>query len=186
MQRNGFTRRLRLVCKVRQSLPRIPHRRLAARLKLKASASRPQGISGPRAVVRITRVRFRVGGHAAHGLAHRLGSLGSGAVTALALAVQQGLAAVVGVVIAHEFGRGAETDGFFAAYGVFIVLALAATASRAVLLPPLARARAEHRLGSETTAYALALALVALPLLVVSIAGCERHRDGCSPGSTRA
>jgi hypothetical protein len=98
-----------------------------------------------------------------------LGSLGSGAVTAVALAVQQAMAAVVGVVIARELGRGAETDGFFAAYGVFVVLALAATASRAVLLPPLARARAERRLGGETTAYALALAAVAVPLVAASV-----------------
>jgi hypothetical protein len=100
-----------------------------------------------------------------------LGSLGSGAVTALALAVQQGLAAVVGIVIGREFGRGAETDGFFVAYGVFVVIALAATASRAVLLPPLARARAERRLGAETAAYAVSLALVAAPLLVAAILG---------------
>ena len=69
------------------------------------------------------------------------GSLATGAVTALALAVQTGLAAVVGVVIAQKLGCTAETDGFFAAYGVFIVLALAATAVRVTVLPPLARAR---------------------------------------------
>lgn len=102
-----------------------------------------------------------------------LGSLGSGAVTAASLAVQQGLAAVVGVLIAREFGRSAETDGFFAAYGVFIVIALVATASRAVLLPPLARARAERRLGGETAAYAMAVSLVAVPLLVLSIVGAN-------------
>ena len=56
-----------------------------------------------------------------------LGSLATGAVTALSIAVQSGLAAVVGVIIARELGRTAETDGFFAAYGVFVVLALAAT-----------------------------------------------------------
>ena len=44
-----------------------------------------------------------------------LGSLATGAVTALAIAVQSGLAAVVGIVIARELGRTAETDGFFAA-----------------------------------------------------------------------
>lgn len=98
-----------------------------------------------------------------------LGSLGSGAVTAAALAVQQGLAAVVGIVIAREFGRTAETDGFFAAYGVFVVLALAATASRVILLPPLARARDRRRLGAETVAYGLALGAVLAPLLVVSL-----------------
>ena len=97
------------------------------------------------------------------------GSLASGAVTALAIAVQSGLAAVVGVVIARELGRTAETDGFIAAYGVFIVLALAATAIRLVVLPPLGRARVERRLGQETAAWAVALAAVAVPLLVVGV-----------------
>ena len=101
------------------------------------------------------------------------GSLASGAVTALALAVQSGLAAVVGVVIARELGRTAETDGFFAAYGVFVVLALAATAIRLVVLPPLGRARVERRLGQETAAWAVALAVVAVPLLVVAFAAAQ-------------
>jgi hypothetical protein len=98
-----------------------------------------------------------------------LGSLGSGAVTAAALAVQAGLAAVVGLVLAREFGRGPETDGFFAAYGVFAVLVLAATAIRLTVLPALARARAAHRLGVETTAYALALTVVAVPALLAAL-----------------
>jgi hypothetical protein len=102
-----------------------------------------------------------------------LGSLATGAVTALAIAVQSGLAAVVGVVIARELGRTAETDGFFAAYGVFIVLALAATAIRLVVLPPLGRARVDRRLGQETAAWAAALAVVALPLLVVAFAAAR-------------
>ena len=66
-----------------------------------------------------------------------LGSLATGAVTALAISVQTGLAAVVGVIIARELGHTAETDGFMAAYAVFIVLALAATAIRVTVLPPL-------------------------------------------------
>jgi hypothetical protein len=99
-----------------------------------------------------------------------LGSLGSGAVTAAALAVQSGLAAVVGVILARKFGRGAETDGFFAAYGVFIVLALAATAIRVTVLPPLARARDAGRLSSETVAYALTLTVVVAPALGVALA----------------
>ena len=99
-----------------------------------------------------------------------LGSLATGAVTAFAIAVQAGLAAVVGVIIARELGRTAETDGFFAAYGVFIVLALAATALRLVVLPPLARARVDRRLGQEAAAWAVALAVLAVPLLVVAIA----------------
>jgi hypothetical protein len=98
-----------------------------------------------------------------------LGSLGSGAVTAAALAVQTGLAAVVGFVLAREFGRGPETDGFFAAYGVFAVLVLAATAIRLTVLPALTRAQAARRLGGETTAYALTLAIVAVPALLAAL-----------------
>ena len=103
----------------------------------------------------------------------RLGSLASGAVTALALAVQSGLAAVVGIVVAREVERGAETDGFFAAYGVFIVLALAATAIRLVVLPPLARARVDRRLGEEVSAWAVALSVLALPVLVAGVAAAR-------------
>jgi len=98
-----------------------------------------------------------------------LGSLATGAVTALAIAVQTGLAAVVGVIIARELGRTAETDGFFAAYGVFIALALAATAMRVTVLPPLARARAERRLSTETASYGVAVGAVTVPLLVVTV-----------------
>ena len=77
-----------------------------------------------------------------------LGSLATGAVTALALAVQTGLAAVVGVIIAREFGRGAETDGFFAAYGVFIVIVLIGErdpGDDAALVRPRARRAAARR-----------------------------------------
>ncbi len=106
-----------------------------------------------------------------------LGSLASGAVTALAIAVQSGLAAVVGVIIARELGRTAETDGFFAAYAVFVVLVLAATAVRVTLLPPLARARAERRLSAETMAYSITIGVVALPLLVVAVLAARPIAD---------
>jgi O-antigen/teichoic acid export membrane protein len=98
-----------------------------------------------------------------------LGSLGTGAVTALAQAVQTGLAAIVGLVLAREFGRGAETDGFFAAYGVFVVVVLAATAIRVSVLPAFARARDGGRLGSDVVASALSVAVVAVPLFVASL-----------------
>lgn len=89
-------------------------------------------------------------------------------MTALSLATVTGLATVVGVVIARAFGRSSETDGFFAAYGIFIVLVLAASALRLVVLPPLTRARVEGRLAAETGAYGLALAVLAVPALVLS------------------
>jgi len=117
-----------------------------------------------------------------------LGSLGSGAVTAIALAVQTGLAAVVGILIAHKFGRTTETDGFFAAYGVFIVLALVATSARLVVLPPLARARSDGRLARETATYALSYAWIAVPLLVLASAAarpCAALLTGFGPAPSR-
>jgi len=96
-----------------------------------------------------------------------LGSLASGALTAASMLVVTIFATVVGVVIAREFGRTEETDGFFTSYGVFIVIALAAQAIRIALLPALARARDEGRLAGEIAGYAIALAAVAVPLVVL-------------------
>jgi hypothetical protein len=98
----------------------------------------------------------------------RLGSLGSGAVTGLAMAVQTGLAGIVGIVVARDFGRTAQTDGFFAAYAVFVVVLLAANGIRVIVLPPLARARDERKLGSEVAAYAVTLGTFVVPLLLLT------------------
>jgi hypothetical protein len=89
-----------------------------------------------------------------------LGSLGNAALTATSFLVVSGFAAVIGVIIAREFGRTAETDGFFAAYGVFVVLITASQAIRVSLLPPLARAREEGRLAGTAAGFAVALAAV--------------------------
>jgi O-antigen/teichoic acid export membrane protein len=91
--------------------------------------------------------------------------------------VQSSLAALVGVIIARKLGRTAETDGLFAAYGVFVVLALAATAMRVTLLPPLARARAERRLLSEAVGYAVSAAIVGLPLLIFAVLAARPIAD---------
>jgi hypothetical protein len=80
-----------------------------------------------------------------------------------------GLAAVVGVVLAREFGRGAITDGFFAAYGVFAVVVLAASAIRLTVLPSFARARLGRQLSAEVARFSLALAFLAIPLLVLGV-----------------
>jgi hypothetical protein len=98
-----------------------------------------------------------------------LGSVGSGAVTAAALAVQTGLAAVVGVVLARAVGRGPETDGFFSAYVLFVVVVLAANAVRVTVLPTFARARDDGRLGGELAAHGLMLAAFALPLVLLAL-----------------
>lgn len=98
-----------------------------------------------------------------------LGTLGSGAVTALGLAIQNGLAAIVGIVAGHEFGRSATTDGFNATYGVFIVVSFAAAAIRLAVMPALARARQENRLGSEAVAYGVTMTCLTLPLLLLAL-----------------
>lgn len=113
-----------------------------------------------------------------------LGSLGSGAVTAAALAVQTGLAAVVGIVLGREFGRGAVTDGFFAAYGVFVVVVLAANAIRVTVLPTFARARQDERLGGEVTAFALTLGTLAVPLLAVGVVAADPIAGLLTGGNT--
>jgi O-antigen/teichoic acid export membrane protein len=97
-----------------------------------------------------------------------LGPLASAALTAVSTLVVAGFAAVVGVVIAREFGRTDETDGFFAAYGVFLVIVLAAQAIRLAVLPSLARAREERRLAGEIVGFAVAIATIAVPLVVVA------------------
>ncbi len=102
-----------------------------------------------------------------------LGSLGTGALTSASLLVVTGVAAAVGVVIAREFGRTEETDGLLAAYGVFIVIVVAAQAIRVALLPQLARARAAGRLAGEMAGFGTALALIAVPLVLVAELGAE-------------
>ncbi len=77
-------------------------------------------------------------------------------------------AAVAGAFLAHKFGRNLKTDGFMAAYGVYLVLVLGAQAFRMVVVPDLTRAEAEGRLSSEFRAYAVAFIAVALPATVLT------------------
>jgi len=121
-----------------------------------------------------------------------LGSLGSAALTAASLLVVSGFAAAVGVLIAREFGRTDETDGFFAAYGVFVVVVTASQAIRVAVLPSLARAQRERQLAGTTAGFGAALAVVGLPLVVVALLasdqlasvltgdGSEVARDACA------
>jgi hypothetical protein len=97
-----------------------------------------------------------------------LGSLRSGALTATSMLLVSGVSAVIGVVIAREFGRTEETDGFLAAYGVFLVVVIASQAIRLTVLPQLARARQERRLAGELAGFALALAVLATPLVLLT------------------
>src|SRR5213592_4058578 len=88
----------------------------------------------------------------------------SGALTGLAQVVLALAAAGAGALLAQKFGRTAETDGFLAAYGVYLVLVLAAQAFRMVVVPDLTRAAAEGRLGAESRAYALSFLGLAVPV----------------------
>lgn len=98
------------------------------------------------------------------------GSATAGIVTAASMVVTSAAAAAVGVLIARYFGRNARTDGFFAAYGVYLVLNLAAASVRVVVLPGLARGRAAAALVGETGGYAVAFGVAALPVLALTMA----------------
>jgi hypothetical protein len=90
-------------------------------------------------------------------------------LTGLSAAVLSGSGAIAGAYLAHKFGRNARTDGFMAAYGVYLVLVLGAQAFRLVVLPDLTRAEADGRLGSELRAYFLAYLALAVPVCVVVV-----------------
>src|SRR5205814_7466909 len=97
----------------------------------------------------------------------RRSALRSGAVTSFSYVVLSVAGALAGVYLAHKFGRNTETDGFLAAYGVYLVLVFGAQAFRMVVVPDLTRAAAERRLGGEFGGYAFAVLLVAVPTSVI-------------------
>src|SRR5881227_2659825 len=94
-------------------------------------------------------------------------ALRSGALTGLAQVVLAFAAAGAGALLAQKFGRSAETDGFLSAYGVYLLLVLAAQAFRMVVVPDLTRAAEGGRLGGETRAYALAFLSLAVPVSIL-------------------
>jgi O-antigen/teichoic acid export membrane protein len=94
----------------------------------------------------------------------------SGLLTGVSTVTVSGAAAIAGVLLAHKFGRTAETDGFLAAYTIYLVLVIGAQAFRFVVVPDLTRAAADARLGAETGAYSLAFLALALPASAVVIA----------------
>ena len=97
----------------------------------------------------------------------RPSALRSGLLTGLAQVVVALAAAGAGALLAQKFGRTAETDGFLAGYGVYLVLVLAAQSFRMVVVPDLTRAAADGRLGGESRAYALAFLALAVPASVL-------------------
>ena len=94
----------------------------------------------------------------------------NGLLTGVSTAAVSGSAAVLGVILSRKFGHGVKTDGFFAAYGVYLALVLLASTLRVVVLPRFATARVENRLGSEVAGWATVLALPLAVAVVVVIA----------------
>src|SRR5690348_1711797 len=97
----------------------------------------------------------------------RKSALRSGLLTGLAQVVVALAAAGAGALLAHKFGRNAETDGFLSAYAVYLVLVFAAQAFRMVVVPDLTRAAAAGRLGGESRSYALAYLCLAVPVSIL-------------------
>jgi len=93
----------------------------------------------------------------------------SGLLTGLSTGLVSLSAAGAGIALSRKFGHGVKTDGFFAAYAVYLALVLVATALRVVVLPGFVRARRDGRLGGEVTTWLGALALPLVPLRVVCV-----------------
>jgi hypothetical protein len=104
-------------------------------------------------------------------------ALRSGVATGASILAVSGAAAIAGAYLAHEFGRDARTDGFLAAYSVYLVIVLAAQAFRLVIVPDLTRASAGGRLTAEFVSYASALLAIAVPASVVAIAFSHQLGD---------
>jgi O-antigen/teichoic acid export membrane protein len=81
-----------------------------------------------------------------------------------------GSAAVLGIILSRKFGHGVKTDGFFAAYGIYLALVLVASSLRVIVLPRFVAARTRGRLGQEVATWALALTPPLAVVTVLSIA----------------
>ncbi len=77
---------------------------------------------------------------------------------------------MLGVILSRKFGHGVKTDGFFAAYGVYLALVLVASSLRVVVLPRFVTARAEDRLPHEVGTWAAGLAAPLALVFVVAVA----------------
>src|SRR4051812_38132171 len=100
----------------------------------------------------------------------RRSAVGSGILTGISAAAVSASAAVAGAILSRKFGHGVKTDGFFAAYAVYIALVLVANALRVVVLPTFARGGAGGRLGPGVGAWSVALALPVVRVVVLGLA----------------
>ena len=111
-----------------------------------------------------------------------MNALRSGVVTGLSTATVSASAAVAGALLARELGRGVETDGFFAAYAVYLALVLVASALRVVVLPRFAEILSELGQSPPATTRAVLmtsgwLRVGAIPLLLVILLGLVAWRS---------
>jgi O-antigen/teichoic acid export membrane protein len=93
----------------------------------------------------------------------RRSPLASGILTGVSTLVLSASAAVGAAILAQKFGRDAATDGFLAAYGVYVTLTLAAQALRLTAVPELTRTE-----GSAAGSYAAAILLLGVPGAVLA------------------
>jgi len=100
----------------------------------------------------------------------RKSAVRSGVLTGFAQLVLAGSAAGAGALLAQKFGRNARTDGFLAAYQIYIVLTVAAQSFRMVVVPDLTHAAAAGELGRELWSYGRGILLLALPATAVAVA----------------
>ncbi len=102
-------------------------------------------------------------------MAEGRGAVRSGILTGVSTAAVSGSAAVLGIILSRKFGLGVKTDGFFAAYGVYLALVLVAGSLRVIVLPRFVEARAGGRLGREVSTWAVGLAPVLLALVLIAV-----------------
>ena len=98
------------------------------------------------------------------------GAVRSGLLTGISTAAVSGSAAVLGVILSRKFGHGVKTDGFFAAYSVYLALVLVGGSLRVIVLPRLVSARAAGRLAHEVGAWATGLAAPLAAVTALAIA----------------
>src|SRR5437879_3475863 len=108
------------------------------------------------------------------------GAVRSGLLTGISTAAVSGSAAVLGIILSRKFGHGVKTDGFFAAYGVYLALVLVASSLRVIVLPRFVAARAAGRLGGEFGTWAVGLA----PPAVLVLARSSTRPHGVASGPT--
>src|SRR2546423_11506960 len=111
------------------------------------------------------------------------GAVRSGLLTGVSTAAVSGSAAVAGVILSRKFGHGVKTDGFFAAYGVYLALVLVANAVRVVALPRVAAARAEGPLAREAGTWGAALAVPLVPAVAVAVFWASGVARGLAGGA---